>query len=212
MNTKKKKILPKRNVPLSINKHPIRTRKVQDKVQPEVKTQEVKVSPEIITDYQEIEKVVSPQKHLREDLEGYKWKPGQSGNPSGRPKDELKAIGLRIAQLRTGKILKPKEMQYLKDLGMDTADMRVIEFIMAQLATSRNPQKIEMFLDRVYGKAPNININAEISASLVTRFKSKLTDAELERIASGEDALEILLEKLPDVDNSEKEFVDAEVS
>lgn len=158
-----------------------------------------KVAPEMIEDVQEIQQV-SPEKQLRKDLEPYKWQPGQSGNPSGRPKDPLKAIGLRIAQLKVGKTLKPKEQKYLQDFGLEMADLTTIEFIMAQLATSRNPAKIQMYLERTFGSVPRINLNAQISENLVQRFGSKFTDAELERIKSGEDALEILLDKLPDVD------------
>jgi hypothetical protein len=156
------------------------------------------------------EQVETPKKQLREDLEPYKWKKGQTGNPRGRPKDPLKAIGLRIAQLKAHKVLTPEEEKYIQALGLETADLKVIEHIMVSLAMSSNPAKVEMFLDRVYGKVPNININAEISATLVAKFRNKFTDAELERIASGEDALDVLISKLPDVDHDEDEIVEAE--
>lgn len=188
----------RKNVPLDIKDHPVKNEFVAGK--------------EVISEPEEIQKVVTPKKQLPKELEDYKWKAGQTGNPSGRPKDTLKALGMRIAQLKAGKVLKPKEQKYLQDLGLDTADMSVITFIMAQLATSRDPAKISMFLERVYGKVPNININAEISTALVTRFRSKFTDAELERIVSGEEALEILLDKIPDVADvqPQDEVVDAE--
>lgn len=136
-------------------------------------------------------------------ITGKGFQPGQSGNPSGRPPDVLKAIGLRIAQLKANKVLKPNELKMLEDLGIDTASVTVIEALMAQLAMSKNPIKQQMYMERVFGKVPNINLNAQISESIVTRFKSKFTDAELERIVNGEDALEILLEKLPDADGND---------
>ena len=137
------------------------------------------------------------------------FQPGTVPNPHGRPKDPLKALGLRIAQLKMNKVLNEKEEKYIQDLGMDTADLKVIEHIMLSLATSGHPAKLEMFLDRVYGKVPNININTEMSAILVSKFRAKFTDAELQRIVSGEDALEVLISKLPDVDQS-YEIIDAE--
>jgi len=173
---------------------------------------EFKVQGEVISDYQEIKKVGSPKKQLPKELEEYKWKPGQTGNPKGRSPDLVKSIAKRIAQLKAGKILSPKELQKLKKLGIADADITVIESIIVDWATSTNPIKQQMYIERLAGKVPNININAEISTALVSRFRSKFTDAELERIASGEDALEVLVDKLPDADtiSGDDEVVDAE--
>jgi len=126
-------------------------------------------------------------------------KPGQSGNPGGRTPDLVKGIAMRLGQLKAGKILSEKELVKLEKLGLDEADITVIESIVLDWATSTNPIKQQMYIERVSGKVPNININAEVSAAVVGKFRNKLTDAELERIGAGEDALEILLEKLPDV-------------
>jgi hypothetical protein len=177
------------------------------------KKSELVVGQEVIVDEKPIEKVKTVKKQVPEELKKYQWKPGQTGNPHGRPRDTLKTIGLRIAELKAHKILSDKEKQFIEDLGLKTADLKMIEYIMASLAMSGHPMKLEMFLDRVYGKVPNININAEVSAALVAKFKSKLTDAELERISSGEDALEILMEKIPDVneqDDMDDDYVDEE--
>lgn len=132
----------------------------------------------------------------------YRFKPGQSGNPSGRPRDIVREIGKRIASAKANKSLKPKERKVAEDLGFDTNDLTLLEHIMLSLATSKNPLKIQMFFERVYGKVPNININAEVNAALVTRFRSKFTDAELEDIASGSNPMDILLDKLPDIDDA----------
>jgi hypothetical protein len=151
---------------------------------------------------------VSPSKQRQLDaLIPYKFKPGQTGNPSGRPKDVLRAIGQRIAKASVKRYLTKDERQLAEDLDFKPDEINMIESIMLSLATSKNPAKIEMFLERVYGKVPNININAEISAALVARFRAKFTDAELERIASGDDALEVLVDKLPDIN---EDVVDAE--
>lgn len=121
----------------------------------------------------------------------------------------LKEIGKRIAKASVRRYLNKEEREIAEQLEMNPDDMNMVESIMLSLATSKRPEKIAMFLERVYGKVPNLNINAQISESLVARFRSKLTDAELERIGAGEDTLQILLDKLPDV-NEDEEIVDAE--
>jgi len=130
----------------------------------------------------------------------YKWKPGVSGNPGGRPVDIVKQIGLRLATKRVGKAMSKKERKLAQDMDIDPDDLSMLEGLMLSLAMSSNPIKNALFLERTFGKVPNININQEISEDLVGRYKSKFTDAELERIGSGESALEILIDKIPDVD------------
>lgn len=165
-----------------------------------------RVPPEIV----EEERELSPSKQRQlEALESYKWKPGQSGNPLGRPKDHLRAIGMNIAAKKARKILSEEEMELIRQLDMNPNDVTVAETIMVMLATSMNKDKLELFLDRTFGKVPNININAEVSAQLLVKFKSKLTDAELQRIATGEDVLDILVEKLPDVDG-DRDILDSQ--
>lgn len=160
-----------------------------------------KVSPETVTDPQELTTHSSGEKqgNYRNPPDAYKFKPGHSGNPAGRPKDLLKQIGLNISSKKAAKILAPEELELIRQLDMNPNDITLIEAVMVMLGTSTNPDKLSIFLDRTFGKVPNININAEISHNIVQRFSSKLTDAELERIKAGEDALEILLDKLPDV-------------
>lgn len=134
------------------------------------------------------------------------WLPGQSGNPAGRPTgssnkyDPLKQIGMQLAFTNASLILTPKQRKLAKKLGYAPGDVKLIEALMIHLATSGNPNKIQLFLERTFGKVPNINIHAEYNASLVQRFSNKLTDSELEAIAEGADVLDILLSKLPDVD------------
>lgn len=129
----------------------------------------------------------------------YKWKPGESGNPSGRSPDILKGIALRVAQLKVGKVLTKKEIAVLHKLGIEDANITIIERMMIDWATSKDSRKNELFAERLAGKVPNVNISAEVNSELVARFRNKLTDGELSRIAAGEEALDILLEKLPDV-------------
>lgn len=138
---------------------------------------------------------VIPPEHTR-------FQPGKSGNPNGRPRDVVKEIGKMIASRRAGKALTERERKLAEDLDFNPKDITVLEQIMLSLATSKNPLKIALYLERTFGKVPNININAEINAALVTRFRSKFTDAELEDIAEGANPMDILLDKLPDVDDA----------
>lgn len=146
--------------------------------------------------------VVSTKKPMPEAAIPYQYKPGQSGNPNGRPKDVVKEIGKMIAARRAGKALTERERKLAEDLDFNPKEITVLEQIMLSLATSKNPLKIALYLERTFGKVPNININAEINAALVTRFRSKFTDAELEDIADGANPMDILLDKLPDVDDA----------
>lgn len=132
------------------------------------------------------------------------WKPGQSGNPAGRPPgsgDPLKEIGKRIAQSRMKLRMPVKQRRELEKSGLIDEDTKLIDEIMIHLATSTNPAKIVMYLERTFGKVPNINLNTNQNIDIVSKFKSKFTDSELESISGGADALEILLSKLPDINN-----------
>lgn len=154
------------------------------------------------------EKQIKHIEHLKK-IKHDNWLPGNSGNPAGRPQgsgnryDPLKQIGMQIAFTNASLILTPKQRKLAKQLGYAPSDVRLVEALMIHLATSSNPNKIALFLERTFGKVPNINIHAEYNASLVQRFKSKLTDSELESIGDGADVLDILLSKLPDVDETD---------
>lgn len=133
------------------------------------------------------------------------WKPGQSGNPLGKPRgarNTLKDVGQRIAGSRAYGLLSAKQRNLANSMGFNADEITIIEALMLNLATSANPNKIALFLERTYGKVPNINLNAQLNENLITRFRSKLTDSELEEVANGADVLEILLSKLPDADDS----------
>lgn len=178
-----------------------------------VSKQFIASAPEVISEEQPIVRLDKNGQPLKSDgkqLEPYHFKKGQSGNPSGRPKDIVREIGKKIAALQVKNALKPKERELAVNMGLDPGTITLLESLMLKLATSANPMKTALYLERTFGKVPNININAEVDAQLVARFRSKFTDSELEGIASGESPLDILLEKLPDIEPMEDDDLDVD--
>lgn len=122
-----------------------------------------------------------------------------SGRPAGAV-DPVKEIGRKIAEQRI-KIGLPVKIR--KRLGLDADEMTILEGIMMELATSNNPAKLQMFLERTYGKVANVNVNQNSSFDFM-KHADKFTDAELEAIKDGADPLDILFSKLPSVNEEEE--------
>lgn len=206
--------MPKKKVPSKSKRSSLKGRNTPELVteQKTVQDQFVVTPPEVITDEQPIVKLDKLGRVTTDapQLKPYHFKPGQSGNPLGRGKDPVREIGKRIAAAKVNKSLKAEDRELAEQLGFTANDMTLLEHLMLGLATSHNPMKIELFLKRTFGNVPNININAEVSAQLVSRFKSKFTDSELEAIGDGASAMDILFDKLPDVEQDDEGTVDAE--
>jgi hypothetical protein len=84
------------------------------------------------------------------------WKPGQSGNPGGRPKmpPELKEMLKKVA---------PELFQVAIDIAKDKK--------------SKNTDRLratELLLDRVYGKSPQPIVGDEESAAIVVKLAGDL--------------------------------------
>lgn len=132
-------------------------------------------------------------------------------NTAGRPAgsgDPLREIGKKIAETRINTGVPTALRRKLKKAGVnidDTAKLTMIELIMIELAASGNPAKLQMFLERTYGKVANININQQREFDF-KKWKSKFTDSELEQILEeNADPFELLFAKLPDVNVEEEE-------
>jgi hypothetical protein len=129
--------------------------------------------------------------------------PGQSGNPNGRPpgsKDYLREL-LDVVSTHEIKITRARQ----KKLGIDKDTLTTLEHILLDWATSLSPAKQAMFIERMFGGVPRVNVNQNQSNFDFMKYASKFTDAELEAIKNGSDPLEILVAKLPDVDRDENE-------
>jgi len=129
----------------------------------------------------------------------WQFRPGQSGNPNGKPKgagtDPLKELATIIASHKI-KITKAKQ----KRLGLSTDKLTLLEHIMIDWASSLNSTKQDLFMQRFAGKVPNVNLNSNQNSNFdFMKHADKFTDAELEAIKNGADPLDILFSKLPNV-------------
>ncbi len=132
--------------------------------------------------------------------------PGVSPNPSGRPRgsgDPIREIGKKIAESRVKLKLSRADRKALVEAGLiddeSQKDVALIEQLMLTLALSSNPVKNKEFLDRTFGRTANVNINTNQSLDVVSKYRDKFTDSELDLISSGADPLEILIGKIPDI-------------
>ena len=108
---------------------------------------------------QEIDDISAPQnkkdsgkkRGLPKEAEPFKFKPGQSGNPGGRPKQDLRAV----LALKAFEILCHPD-----NLAKSAADV-------AKLIKS-NPKMFQVTSDGAFGKVPQtLNLTGEISVSNV---------------------------------------------
>jgi len=96
------------------------------------------------------------KKGMREDLMARAWKPGQSGNPSGRPKMpvELKEMLKRIA---------PEMFQVVIDIAKDPKSK-----------PSDRIKASEILIERVYGKAAQPICGDEEGSAIVVKLQGDL--------------------------------------
>jgi len=150
----------------------------------------------------------SVDKQSKKEYKPWQFKPGQSGNPAGRPVgsvDPVKEVAERIANARIAMKLSAKQRRELAKMGITDDNMTVLERIIFDWATSSNVVKQDKFMERLAGKVANRNVNQNQSNFDFMKYASKFTDAELEAIKNGSDPLEILIAKLPDADRDENE-------
>jgi hypothetical protein len=94
------------------------------------------------------------KKHaLTPEMEAVKWKPGQSGNPKGRPKKEFCLTSLVKAELeaqaadKSGKMLK-------NDDGTPKTWAQILASAIVRQAAKGNPSALNQLWDRMDGKVP----------------------------------------------------------
>lgn len=107
---------------------------------------------------------------------GRDFKPGQSGNPKGRPKDppELKAI----KQMTRGEFsllihkligLKPED---LKDFKGTVLEMAMASAVQAAIKHG-DFSKMQSFIERLFGKVPDV-VNSTVETKTVNKSLSEL--------------------------------------
>lgn len=91
------------------------------------------------------------------------WKPGQSGNPAGRPKKEMTLVSL----------IKDELDKVPEDEKSGKTNVQLIAEALMRKATSGNAEAIKIVLDRVEGKVKQVvGIENEGSTSFVISFGS----------------------------------------
>lgn len=137
------------------------------------------------------------------------FKPGQSGNPAGRPigsNDPVKEIAKKIAEKRIATGMTVKQRRALEKAGFNLEEVTVVEMILTDWATSRNVNKQEKFIERYAGKVANVNVNQNSSFDFM-KHASRFTDGELEQIKNGADPLDLFSSKIPDVETVDEVLI-----
>lgn len=120
----------------------------------------------------------SPYERIREASEPYKWKPGESGNPAGRPPSSI-----------TSELRKLSE-----EIGADgvTGRKKLADKLWA-LAMYGKIDAIDKIIDRLDGKVPDKHqIEGAEAGMVVIKFvpANRLTENAPKQIAEGDDATE----------------------
>ncbi len=84
-----------------------------------------------------------------------KWKPGQSGNPSGRPKGQLRRDDVEATIGRFAKLTR-EELQVIVQSPKSTMLDIMIAGIMAKAAKDGDYARLQFLLDRSIGKVKDV--------------------------------------------------------
>lgn len=126
------------------------------------------------------------------------FKPGQSGNPKGKPRGLGRTPVNELLDIIAKHKIKLSPTRKRK-LGLTVDEITTLEHILLDWATSLTPAKQQMFIERYLGKMPNVNQNVNSNFDFM-KHADKFTDSELEEIKNGADPLDILFSKLPSVE------------
>lgn len=114
-----------------------------------------------------------------ENIEPHKFKPGQTGNPNGRPK-KLPSIDKLLAEV-------------LGDENDENSEAKAILEAIAAKAKKGDTRAAEILLDRAYGKARQ-QVDMKHSGAVDTRPKRDLSKLSIEEL----ETLERLVRKSTD--------------
>jgi hypothetical protein len=129
-----------------------------------------------------------------EDTKPFRWKPGQSGNPKGRPKTlvnelikELKEEGYE--RVSPSQIVDVYELLFnlneekIRDIIADKKCSMLVRIIGKAMLSNKGTEMLERMLDRAHGKAKQ-NINVFEQAKLPDF--SKLSNEEIRDLLNSE--------------------------
>jgi hypothetical protein len=109
-----------------------------------------------------------------ENIVGHKFKPGQSGNPAGKPK------GIEHSKTRLQRLLKLTEKMQNPVTGEleDFSVMEQIDMIMISQARKGNLKAVRELLDRLEGR-PTVSVE---STGEITHKYEDMTDEQLDAV------------------------------
>lgn len=123
-------------------------------------------------------------RELPEELEKYKWKKGQSGNPAGRKKKFItiaKEEGYALTEINDAiQQILGMQIQELREIGENPKATILEKTVAKALYTSYSKGKLdnlETLLSRVFGK-PKQQIDGNIDGEITVKFQDGFDIAE----------------------------------
>lgn len=109
-----------------------------------------------------------------EDLKPYQFKPGQTGNPGGRPKQVITVDKLRtiIDKISLKSMAEIREM--VKDESLPIVEMQIAA-AMLSAATTGDFSKVALIMDRLLGKVPQV-LDQNVKTEDITASKENVTE------------------------------------
>ena len=109
------------------------------------------------------------------------WQPGESGNPSGRPKGTRDLANLVLAETGNGEELVAALLAVVRGEMPDVPGIKKDRAI----KISDQLRALEMLLDRGFGKAPqHVELSGHVGGSAMDRILEGWTDEDLKAVVA----------------------------